>query len=100
MKYISPKFSKLSDMASIDVGRLTENEARTVWVNTLMEIFQQIRLNHILHCSSVVFMVRSTTFQNNTFSDIVTSSALGGIIEKLRMMKELRKPLKVLRAKD
>jgi len=28
MKHIPPKFSKLSEMASIDVGRLTENEAR------------------------------------------------------------------------
>lgn len=30
MKYIPPKFDKLSDMASIDVGRLTEDEARTI----------------------------------------------------------------------
>ena len=30
MKYIPPKFSKLSDMASIDVGRLTEDEARSI----------------------------------------------------------------------
>lgn len=30
MKYIPPKFTKLSDMASIDVGRLTEDEARGV----------------------------------------------------------------------
>jgi len=30
MKYIPPKFSKLNEMASIDVGRLTENEARTI----------------------------------------------------------------------
>ncbi len=33
MKYIPPKFSKLSEMASIDVGRLTENEARTILEN-------------------------------------------------------------------
>jgi len=30
MKYIPPKFSKLHEMASIDVGRLTEDEARTI----------------------------------------------------------------------
>jgi transposase-like protein len=30
VKYIPPKFSKLSEMASIDVGRLTEDEARTI----------------------------------------------------------------------
>jgi transposase-like protein len=30
MKYIPPKFEKLSDMASIDVGRLTEDEARAI----------------------------------------------------------------------
>jgi len=30
MKYMPPKFSKLSDMAAIDVGRLTEDEARTI----------------------------------------------------------------------
>jgi transposase-like protein len=30
MKYIPPKFSKLSDMAAIDVGRLTEDEARAI----------------------------------------------------------------------
>jgi len=30
MKYIPPKFSKLSEMASIDVGRLTEDEARAI----------------------------------------------------------------------
>ena len=30
MKYIPPKFTKLSDMAAIDVGRLTEQEARTI----------------------------------------------------------------------
>ena len=30
MKYKPPKFSKLSDMASIDVGRLTEDEARAI----------------------------------------------------------------------
>ena len=30
MKYILPKFSKLSDMAAIDVGRLTEDEARAI----------------------------------------------------------------------
>lgn len=30
MKYKPPKFEKLRDMASIDVGRLTENEARTI----------------------------------------------------------------------
>jgi hypothetical protein len=28
MKYIPPKFSKLSEMAAIDVGRLTEDEAK------------------------------------------------------------------------
>jgi transposase-like protein len=30
MKYVPPKFDKLSDMAAIDVGRLTEDEARTI----------------------------------------------------------------------
>jgi transposase-like protein len=30
MKYTPPKFTKLSDMAAIDVGRLTENEARAI----------------------------------------------------------------------
>ena len=30
MKYIPPKFTKLSDMAAIDVGRLTEDEARSI----------------------------------------------------------------------
>jgi hypothetical protein len=30
MKYIPPKFSKLNEMASIDVGRLTEDEARAI----------------------------------------------------------------------
>jgi len=30
MKFIPPKFSKLSEMASIDVGRLTEDEARAI----------------------------------------------------------------------
>jgi transposase-like protein len=30
MKYVPPKFSKLSEMASIDVGRLTEDEARVI----------------------------------------------------------------------
>lgn len=30
MKYVPPKFTKLSDMAAIDVGRLTEQEARTI----------------------------------------------------------------------
>lgn len=30
MKYVPPKFTKLSDMAAIDVGRLTENEARAI----------------------------------------------------------------------
>lgn len=30
MKYIPPKFRKLSEMASIDVGRLTEDEARII----------------------------------------------------------------------
>jgi len=30
MKFIPPKFSKLSEMASIDVGRLTEDEARII----------------------------------------------------------------------
>jgi transposase-like protein len=33
MKYIPPKFSKLRDMAAIDVGRLTEDEARTILEN-------------------------------------------------------------------
>jgi transposase-like protein len=40
MKYEPPKFSKLSNMAAIDVGRLTENEARNIlegirWPNGL-----------------------------------------------------------------
>jgi len=30
MKYVPPKFDKLSDMSAIDVGRLTEDEARTI----------------------------------------------------------------------
>lgn len=30
MKYVPPKFKELSDMASMDVGRLTEDEARAV----------------------------------------------------------------------
>ncbi len=30
MRYTPPKFTKLSDMAAIDVGRLTEDEARTI----------------------------------------------------------------------
>jgi transposase-like protein len=33
MKYIPPKFSKLSEMAAIDVGRLTEDEARAILEN-------------------------------------------------------------------
>jgi transposase-like protein len=33
MKFIPPKFDKLNEMASIDVGRLTENEARTILEN-------------------------------------------------------------------
>lgn len=33
MKYIPPKFDKLADMAAIDVGRLTEDEARRVLEN-------------------------------------------------------------------
>jgi len=33
MKYQPPKFTKLSDMAAIDVGRLTEDEARTILEN-------------------------------------------------------------------
>jgi transposase-like protein len=33
MKYIPPKFNKLADMASIDVGRLTEDEARKTLEN-------------------------------------------------------------------
>jgi len=33
MRYISPKFSKLNEMASMDVGRLTEHEARTILEN-------------------------------------------------------------------
>jgi transposase-like protein len=33
MKYKPPKFEKLSDMAAIDVGRLTEDEARTILEN-------------------------------------------------------------------
>jgi transposase-like protein len=33
MKYIPPKFTKLSEMASIDVGRLTEDEARAILEN-------------------------------------------------------------------
>jgi transposase-like protein len=33
MKYEPPKFEKLNDMAAIDVGRLTENEARTILEN-------------------------------------------------------------------
>jgi transposase-like protein len=33
MKYKPPRFSKLSDMAAIDVGRLTEDEARTILEN-------------------------------------------------------------------
>jgi len=30
MKYIPPKFSKLSDLAALDVGRLTEDVARAI----------------------------------------------------------------------
>ena len=30
MKYTPPKFDNLSKMAAIDVGRLTEQEARTI----------------------------------------------------------------------
>jgi transposase-like protein len=30
MKYVPPKFEKLKDMAAIDVGRLTEDEARAI----------------------------------------------------------------------
>jgi hypothetical protein len=30
MKYIPPKFERLRDMAAIDVGRLTEDEARAI----------------------------------------------------------------------
>jgi transposase-like protein len=33
MKYKPPKFTKLEDMAAIDVGRLTEDEARTILEN-------------------------------------------------------------------
>jgi len=33
MKYIPPKFNKLSEMAAIDVGRLTEDEARVILEN-------------------------------------------------------------------
>jgi transposase-like protein len=33
MKYKPPKFEKLKDMAAIDVGRLTEDEARTIFEN-------------------------------------------------------------------
>jgi transposase-like protein len=30
MKYIPPKFKSLNEMASIDVGRLTEDDARAI----------------------------------------------------------------------
>jgi len=30
MKYIPPKFKRLNEMASIDVGRLTEDDARAI----------------------------------------------------------------------
>ena len=33
MRYIPPKFNKLNEMAAIDVGRLTEDEARTILEN-------------------------------------------------------------------
>ena len=33
MKFVPPKFDKLDDMAAIDVGRLTEDEARTILEN-------------------------------------------------------------------
>ena len=33
MRYEPPKFKKLSEMAAIDVGRLTEDEARTILEN-------------------------------------------------------------------
>lgn len=48
MKYIPPKFTKLSEMAAIDVGRLTEQEART--------ILEKIRWPHgpvCPHCGGV-----------------------------------------------
>jgi transposase-like protein len=48
VKYIPPKFENLKDMASIDVGRLTENEAR--------EIFEKIRWPNGIacpHCGSI-----------------------------------------------
>jgi transposase-like protein len=48
MKYIPPKFESLKDMASIDVGRLTEDEAR--------EIFEKIRWPNGIacpHCGSI-----------------------------------------------
>ena len=33
MKYTPPSFEKISEMASIDVGRLTENQARGILEN-------------------------------------------------------------------
>lgn len=48
MKYTPPKYDSLNDMAAIDVGRLTEDEART--------ILENIRWPHGLacpHCGSV-----------------------------------------------
>jgi transposase-like protein len=47
MKYIPPSYKSISDMASIDVGRLTEDEAR--------KIFEEIRWHNDIicpHCGS------------------------------------------------
>ncbi|MBI3779621.1 MAG: IS1595 family transposase, partial [candidate division NC10 bacterium] len=35
MRYVPPKFSTLQEMSAIDVGRLTEDEARTILENIL-----------------------------------------------------------------
>jgi transposase-like protein len=48
MKYIPPQFDKLADMAAIDVGRLTENEARAI-----LETLRRPKGPVCPHCGSV-----------------------------------------------
>ncbi|MGB8225795.1 MAG: hypothetical protein WCE45_02850 [Sedimentisphaerales bacterium] len=43
MKFIPPKFSKLSDMASIDVGRLTEDlDLRTLRLSSIAPLKKEV----------------------------------------------------------
>jgi hypothetical protein len=84
MKYTPPKYEKLSEMSSIDVARLTEDEARSI-----LEGIRWGKEPICPHCGSFNVTRLKSDMKKSTRDGVRTENAIKGFEGKRLMLKGL-----------